>query len=122
MAIQAQLCSDNFGFSLGGPTNWMDSGYGFNESCFNLPQRQNSLQRTQNPCFQDGSGLISDHKNDQDLGFPMNVLAQIEMQRLEVDRFICLQVRKQSMKTEHSQIHGMRFFFFFRNFNWVYRI
>lgn len=91
MAIQAQLCSDNFGFSLGGPTNWMDSGYGFNESCFNLPQRQNSLQRTQNPCFQDGSGLISDHKNDQDLGFPMNVLPQIEMQRLEVDRFICLQ-------------------------------
>ena len=32
MVIQGQLCSDNFGFSLGGSHNFLESGYGFNDS------------------------------------------------------------------------------------------
>lgn len=103
MAIQAQLCSDNFGFSFGGPQNWMDSGYGFNESFFDFQQKQSLLlQKPQIPCFQN-TGLLSNHKNDQDLGFSSSVFALIEKQRQEVDRFIRSQNERLKLAFEEQR-------------------
>ncbi|KAI8023723.1 putative BOI-related E3 ubiquitin-protein ligase 3 [Camellia lanceoleosa] len=92
MAIQAQLYSDNFGFSLGGSQNWMDNAY------FNLQQQQqqqllNLQQKTQNRCFEN-NGLFSktnNHHHHQSMSFSQSIAVQIEKERQEVDRFISLQ-------------------------------
>ncbi|XP_057500559.1 E3 ubiquitin-protein ligase BOI-like [Actinidia eriantha] len=85
MAIQAQLYPDNFGFPLGGSQNWMENGYGFNEFCFNLPQKQQQLQnlqqKTQSLCFD----------NQSSMAFSRSVSSEIEKERQEIDRFICSQ-------------------------------
>ncbi|PSS29523.1 E3 ubiquitin-protein like [Actinidia chinensis var. chinensis] len=85
MAIQAQLYPDSFVFPLGRTQNWMENAYGFNESCFNLPQKQQQLQnlqqKTQILCFD----------NQSSMAFSESVSALIEKQWQEIDRFICLQ-------------------------------
>ncbi|GFS36564.1 SBP (S-ribonuclease binding protein) family protein [Actinidia rufa] len=88
MAIQGQLCSDNFGFSMGGTQNFMESGYGFNEFSFNLPQKQQ-----QNFCF-NNNGLVLNHNNHQSISSSQSIAAQIEKQRQEIDWFIHLQTKK----------------------------
>ena len=92
MAIQAHLYPDSFGFPLGGTQNWMENAYGFNELCFNLPQKQQQLQnlqqKTQILCFD----------NQSSMAFSQSVSALIEKQSQEIDRFICLQVRNQSIR------------------------
>ncbi|XP_057511849.1 probable BOI-related E3 ubiquitin-protein ligase 2 [Actinidia eriantha] len=85
MVIQGQLCSDNFGFSLGGSQNFLESGYGFNEFGFNLSQKQQ-----QNLCF-NNNGLVSNHNNHQAISSSHSIAAQIEKQRQEIDRVIHLQ-------------------------------
>ncbi|GMP64543.1 hypothetical protein CsSME_00025772 [Camellia sinensis var. sinensis] len=66
----------------------MESGYGFNELCFNFPQ--NLRQKTQNQCF-DNNGLLWKNNNHQSMAFPQSKTVQIEKQRQEIDRVISLQ-------------------------------
>ncbi|KAL7257938.1 hypothetical protein ACSBR1_004124 [Camellia fascicularis] len=47
--------------------NLIESGYGFNELCFNFPQ--NLQQKTQNQCF-DNNGLLWKNSNHQSMAFP----------------------------------------------------
>lgn len=103
MAIQAQLYPDSFGFPLGGSQNWMENSYGFNEFCFNLQQKQqlqllqNLQQKTQNPCCET-MGLLSKNNNYQhSTAFSQSTAAQVEKQGQQIDRFISLQVRNQSI-------------------------
>ncbi|XP_057496109.1 probable BOI-related E3 ubiquitin-protein ligase 2 [Actinidia eriantha] len=101
MVIQAQLCSDNFGFSLGGSQNFMESGFGFNEFGANLPQKQH-----QNLCF-NNNGLVSNHSHHQAISSSRSIAAQIEKQRLEIDRFINLQNERLRLTLqEHRKIEA----------------
>lgn len=105
MAIQAQIYSQNLGFPLAIPPDFMDDGgapasaaavdgvVGFDHFCFNpppppLPPQQQHLimpQFHQIPPPQQ-------QKNPQPLmGFSQNLAAELEKQILEIDRFICLQ-------------------------------
>ncbi|KAK9286706.1 hypothetical protein L1049_015109 [Liquidambar formosana] len=111
MAIQAQLYSENHGFPLGGTQDWMDNGYGFNEFCFNLQQKQQQQQQLQHMqqlqnqqqhrnqnLFFDNSLLVSALKNNNSssddrlpMGFSQSMAFENEKQRQEIDRFISLQ-------------------------------
>ncbi|XP_055808393.1 probable BOI-related E3 ubiquitin-protein ligase 2 [Solanum dulcamara] len=103
MAIQAQLYSENLGFSLGSSQDLMDNNVcGFNQFCFN-PQPQHQQQQQQ-PCLtqiQQQQLHILNQKNNsqnlmntnytQSLMFPHTLASLFEKQRVEIDHFISLQ-------------------------------
>ena len=106
MAIQAQLYSENIGFSLGGSQEWVDNGCGgFNGSCFNLQQHQQQYmqqlqsqqeqiqsQRNYQNFFLDNSLMGSTLKNSPNYGSSQSLASQFDNQRQEIDQFITLQV------------------------------
>ncbi|KAL6346652.1 hypothetical protein AAG906_000270 [Vitis piasezkii] len=105
MAIQAQLYSENLGFSLGGSQEWVDNGcVGFNGSCFNLQQHQQQYmqqlqsqqeqiqsQRNYQNFFLDNSLMGSTLKNSPNYGSSQSLASQFDNQRQEIDQFITLQ-------------------------------
>lgn len=117
MAIQANLHSENFEFVLGGGRgggshDFVDGSFGFNDRILSdfqhkqqeeeqvMQQRQQLLQQTlqqrhQNLCI-DNTCLFSENNQRprrQTMAFPHSIASQMETQRQEIDRFICLQVR-----------------------------
>ncbi|XP_059289176.1 probable BOI-related E3 ubiquitin-protein ligase 2 [Lycium ferocissimum] len=101
MAIQAQLYTDNLGFSLGGSQDLMENGCGFNQFGFTTHQQQ------QQPIQQNFQQQILPQKINQNLmninvpkqysnvtesmPFSQFLAIQIEKQRIETDQFITLQ-------------------------------
>ena len=102
MAIEAQLYSDNI--LGGGLQDWTENAYGFNEFCFDFQQEQfmqeQHLQNIQptnkNLCFDNTVSLSTNHNNNnnESMAFSQSIALQVEKQRQEIDRFICIEVRK----------------------------
>ena len=107
MAIQAQLYSENLGFSLGGGSpEWVDNGCGgggLNGSCFTPQQQymqqlqsqqeQIQSQRNYQNFFLDNNLMNSSLKNSSpNHGFSQSLASQFDNQRQEIDQFITLQV------------------------------
>lgn len=91
MAIQAQLYSENLGFP------WMDNhgNCGFDESYFNLQQKQQQQQQLQQQHMQYVSALksnINTNTNTTNNNGRFLLQGIVEKQRQEIDRFISLQV------------------------------
>ncbi|GAB4852554.1 hypothetical protein Ancab_016767 [Ancistrocladus abbreviatus] len=90
MAVQAQLYSENLGFSAYGSQDWMaNPGFGGFGDGFHSNQNQqqlfmNQLQTTSNQNL----GLDVD---DQSMTFSQSLAAEIEMQRREMDLYLQVQ-------------------------------
>lgn len=100
MAIQAQLYSDNFGFSLGSSQDLMDNNNacGINQFCFNpQPQQQQQQQPFSRQIQQQQFQILNQKNNIQNVMntnstmFPHNLASQFEKQRVEIDQFFTLQ-------------------------------
>nr|GMD85596.1 probable BOI-related E3 ubiquitin-protein ligase 2 [Ipomoea batatas] len=103
MAIQAQIYSQNLGFPLAIPPDFMDDGdapasaavngvVGFDHFCFNpppppLPPQQHLIM----PQFHQIPPPQQQKNPQPSMGFSQNLAAELEKQILEIDRFICLQ-------------------------------
>ncbi|KAL7257955.1 hypothetical protein ACSBR1_004140 [Camellia fascicularis] len=77
--------------------NLIESGYGFNELCFNFPQ--NLQQKTQNQCF-DNNGFLWKNSNHQSMAFSQSITVQIKKQKQEIDRVISLQSESEALTYE----------------------
>ncbi|XP_022726386.1 probable BOI-related E3 ubiquitin-protein ligase 3 [Durio zibethinus] len=130
MAIQAQLYSDNIGFTLCGSQDWIDNGCGgggFNQFCFSLQQKsqlqqlqqQQQLQQLQNQqlrnqsLYFDNSLVPSSLKNNNNNNSNnrelmmrcQTMVSQVEneKQRHEVDQFIRSQNEKLRMLLQEQR-------------------
>ncbi|MCE3050271.1 hypothetical protein HAX54_046774 [Datura stramonium] len=98
MAIQAQLYTDNLGFSLGGSQDLMENGCGFNQFCFTAQQQQplqQNLQQQQILPQKINQNLVNvvpkQYSNiTESMPFSQFVATQIDKQRIEIDQFISL--------------------------------
>ncbi|KAM3376800.1 putative BOI-related E3 ubiquitin-protein ligase 2 [Capsicum galapagoense] len=115
MAIQAQMYTDNFGFSLGGSSSQdlmveNNNGCGFNQFCFNTQQQQTQQQPIIQQNFQQqqiftqkfiNQNLMNNNSLPKQYGniaesmpFSQFLATEIEKQRIEIDQFITLQNEK----------------------------
>lgn len=132
MALQAE----NFGFALGGGVShdYVNNGFGFND---NLQHKQQQFmeehhpplqivqQRNQDFCFENTSLLPENNNRHQTMVFSHSIAAQMEKQRQELDRFICLQVRNYgifqigSIITKLLNSSFLFFFVFYKKKNFI---
>lgn len=104
MAIQAQLYTDNLGFSLGGSQDLMENNScGFNQFCFtaqqqqqqNLQQQQIFPQKIINQNLMNHNILPKQYSNiTESMPFSQFLATQTEKQKIEIDQFITLQNEK----------------------------
>ncbi|TMX01998.1 hypothetical protein EJD97_022922 [Solanum chilense] len=90
MAIQAQLYTDNLGFSLGSS---MENACGFNQFCFATQQQQ---QQQQQQIFSQkfmNQNLMNNNITES-MPFSQFLMNQMEKQRIEIDHFINSQNEK----------------------------
>lgn len=94
MAIQAQLYTDNLGFSLGGSQDLMENACGgVNHFCLTTHQQPNLQQQQQQMFTQKiiNQNLMNNNITES-MPFSQFLATQMEKQRIEFDQFITLQV------------------------------
>ncbi|XP_055814715.1 probable BOI-related E3 ubiquitin-protein ligase 3 isoform X2 [Solanum dulcamara] len=95
MAIQAQLYTDNLGFSSGGSQDLMENACGgFNHVCLTTHQQPNFLQQQQMFTQKIINQNLMNNNITESMPFSQFLATQMEKQRNEIDQFIILQNEK----------------------------
>ncbi|PIN04556.1 putative E3 ubiquitin ligase [Handroanthus impetiginosus] len=108
MAIQAQLYSENFGFASGISQDLvMENPCRLDNSCF-IPQQQQQMMQfdlSQNTCHQKNHNFLDDSNMNyqQSVGFPQNISAYMERQRIEFEQFLNLQNERLRLAMEEQR-------------------